>query len=82
MNPRSLATLKKPLLDSEDTIRARVGERLQERRIDKREDRCVGSDAKRQRGHRDQRESRIAAKRSDGIANLLNGLFQRDAHEK
>ena len=58
--------------DRDDTLGIRIGERAQEHGVDDGEDGGIGADAERERRDRQQRERRLAAKGTPGVAEVLD----------
>ena len=62
---------RRPQPQGGQTIRIRIGQRLQQQRVDHAEDRRVGADPNRERGDDDERQARTASQRTEGVAEVL-----------
>src|SRR5204862_5551365 len=59
------------MLELDEPVRLRIGQRPQQRRVDHREDRDVGADAERQREDRGEREARLANQEAERVAEIV-----------
>jgi len=73
----SVPKTRRDLLKMHDLARTGVRQRPQKNTVDDREDCCIGANAEGKRNYRQDRETRIAQKRSDDIRQIMQELFKK-----